>query len=202
MSVAGTPRAWTRTTKFVGLVLLGLLLVLADAAFPLVRFTNELANVIVGTMSLLLPFVAAIFVLIVPFPRRSLTAVIAIVLLLPLMLFCAFGLLTWSFSIGDTYRTGVNPEFERIASVPMDGYSVSIYRTDCGTPCSFGIYLLQEKQIFPGLLLVRKLYDLDPARGATYNVLARDTIRVDVPAYDENNGAQSKVFRLKPYLYF
>jgi hypothetical protein len=202
MSAAVTPRAWTRSTKFVGLLLLGLLVVLADASFPFVRFRNELANVIVGAMSLLLPFVAAVFVLMVPFPTRSLTAGIAIILLLPLMLFGAFGLFVWSFPISETYRTGVNPEFQQIASVPMDGYSVKIYLTDCGTPCSFGIYILQEKQIFPGVLLVRKLYDFDPAREATYKVLANNTIRVDVPAYNERNGAQSKIFRLKPYLYF
>jgi hypothetical protein len=202
MSAAVAPWAWTRATKFLGLLLLGLLVVLANAAFPLVRFRNELANVIVGAISLLLPFVAAVFVLMVPFPRRSLTAGIAIVLLLLLTLFCTFGLFVWSFPISETYRTGVNPEFQQIASVPMDRYSVNIYLTDCGTPCSFGIYILQEKQIFPGVLLVRKLYDFDPAREATYKVLGNNTIRVDVPAYDERNGAQSVIFRLKPYLYF
>jgi hypothetical protein len=202
MSAAVAPWAWTRATKFLGLLLLGLLVVLANAAFPLVRFRNELANVIVGAISLLLPFVAAVFVLMVPFPRRSLTAGIAIVLLLLLTLFCTFGLFVWSFPISETYRTGVNPEFQQIASVPMDRYSVNIYLTDCGTPCSSGIYILQEKQIFPGVLLVRKLYDFDPAREATYKVLGNNTIRVDVPAYDERNGAQSVIFRLKPYLYF
>src|ERR1700730_10801609 len=99
MSAAVAPWAWTRATKFLGLLLLGLLVVLANAAFPLVRFRNELANVIVGAMSLLLPFVAAVFVLMVPFPRRSLTAGIAIVLLLLLTLFCTFGLFVWSFPI-------------------------------------------------------------------------------------------------------
>jgi hypothetical protein len=205
MSLEASARTWTRTAKYLGLPLFGFGLVVADARFPFVRFSNELANVIVGALSWLLPFVTAIRLVTIPtlVPRRSLITGVGFVLLLPLLLFCPFGLLISVFEIWDTYGTGVNLAFEAVASVPMDGYSVGIYRTDyCGAPCSFTIYILQEKPILPGILLVRELYEFDPAGEATYKVIAKDVLRVDVPAYGGDAPARSKVFRLKPYLYF
>jgi uncharacterized SAM-binding protein YcdF (DUF218 family) len=130
-----------------------------------VRFSNDIVNFVVGTLSFLLPFLTAFFALIIP--RRWLTTVIAIVLLLPLLCFSALGLFFESLLIGDTFRTGLNPAFERIARVPMGGYSVGIYLSNCGAPCSLDIEVLQEKTIIPGILLVRELSGFDEAGEAT-----------------------------------
>jgi len=107
--------------------------------------------------------------------------------------------------IGDTWRTGVNSAFEPIASVPMGGYSVGIYRTNCGAPCSFGIYPLQEKQIMPGILLVRALPGFEPADKAAFKVIGKDALLLQVPEYfdgEVRTPARSRVYHLKRFLYF
>jgi hypothetical protein len=206
MSIEAPPPNWTRTIKFLGLPLLVFVLVQADSDVPFVRFSNELANLTVGALSFLLPFLTAFFAFVIP--RRWLTTVITVVVLLPLLCYSAVGLLFEGLSIGDTFRTGADPSFERIASAPMTGYFVGIYRTNCGAPCSYGIYPLQEKQVIPGILLVRALPGFDEADGATFKVIGQDTLQINVPPYVDNYHpwasipARSKTYRLKPFLYF
>jgi hypothetical protein len=203
MSVAAPPPTWIRTAKFLGLPLLAFALIQADESFPFLRFDSELANVLVGDASYLLPFVAAFFALIIP--RSPLTKVIAVLMLLPLLCYSAVAGLLESFIASDTYRTGVNPGFEPVARANMDGYAVAIYRTNCGAPCSYGIYLLQEKRIEPGILLVRSLPNFYPADNATYQVIGKDTLLVQVPEYFDGQvriPVRSRTYRLRPFVYF
>jgi hypothetical protein len=206
MSIEASPPLWTRTAKFLGLPLLGFGFLLADGLFPFVRFRNDLANFVVGTLSFLLPFLTAFFAFVIP--RRWLTTVIAVALLLPLLCLSSLCLLLNGLLIGDAFRAGLNPAFERIANVPMGGYSVSIYRTDCGAPCGMGIDLLQERTIFPGILLVRRLPGFDDAGDATYKVIEQDTLLIGVPPNVDSYHpwasipARSETLHLKPFVYF
>ena len=174
--------------------------------FPVVRFSNELANFAIGTLSFLLPFLAAFFAFMIP--RRWLTTVIAIALLLPLLFFSALGLLFQGLLTRDALRLGSNPAFTRIATVPMGGYSVGIYLSDCGAPCSLDVDLLQERPIIPGVALVRALPGFEDAGDATYKVVGPDTLMVSIPAYVDNDRpweslpARSKTYHLKRFLYF
>lgn len=175
--------------------------------FPVVRFSNELVNFAIGTLSFLLPFLAAFFAFVIP--KRWLTTVIAVALLLPLLCFSALGLLFNGVLVRDALRIGSNPAFERIATAPMGGYSVGIYVSDCGAVCSPGIDLIQEKQIIPGILLTRALDGIDQADKATYQVTGQDTLLINVPPiYTDDTQrvvwipARSKTYHLKPFLYF
>jgi hypothetical protein len=207
LSIEAPPQTRTRTVKFLGLPLLGFVLLQADGCFPFVRFSNDLANFAVGTLSFLLPFLAAFFAFVIP--KRWLTTAIAIVLLLPMLCFSAAGLLFYGLIAPDAFGTGVNPSFERIANVPMGTYSVGIFVSDCGAVCSPGIDLRQEKQIIPGILLVRALSGFDDADKATYKVIGQDTLRIDIPPIHSDNErkvvwipARTKTYHLKPFLYF
>jgi hypothetical protein len=197
-----------RTLKFVGLPLLGFFLLQADGRFPLVRFSNDLANLAAGTLSFLLPFLAAFFAFVIP--KRWLTTVIAVALLLPLLCFSALGLLFNGVLVRDALRIRSDPAFERIATVPMGAYSVGVYLNDCGAPCGMDVDLLQERPILPGIVIVRALNgfaDAD-ARDASCKVIAPDTLVVSIPAYVDNDRpwesqpARSKTYHLKPFLYF
>src|SRR5271156_5470935 len=159
MSIEASTPTCRRTAKFLGLPLVGFVLLQADGMFPVVRFSNELVNFAIGTLSFLLPFLAAFFAFVIP--KRWLTTVIAVALLLPLLCFSALGLLFNGVLVRDALRIGSNPAFERIATAPMGGYSVGIYVSDCGAVCSPGIDLIQEKQIIPGILLTRALDGID-----------------------------------------
>jgi hypothetical protein len=203
MSTEARSPAWTRVAKFVGVPLVGFALVQANSIYPFIRFRYEPANIVASTMSFLLPFVAAHFAVIIPL--RWWGKALAILLLLPLLALCVIGAFFESLMIGDALLTGVNPAFEPIASVPMGSYLVGIYRTDCGAPCSFGIYPLQEKQILPGILLVRPLPGFDEASDATYKVIREDTLLLEVPEYFDGKyrtPARSRVYHLKRFLYF
>jgi hypothetical protein len=140
-----------RTVKYLRTPMLALLIVIANGWYPVIRFSDERANVAVGAAIWLMPWAAAII------PRRWLTTIIVVVLMVPLMLMIALVLLLQCPSIADTFSTGVNPEFKPIAHVPMGGYSVGICQLACGTLCDDDINVLQEKEIFPGILLVREL---------------------------------------------
>jgi hypothetical protein len=207
MSIEEQAPTWTRTVKFIGVPLLGFMILQADGCFPFVRFSNDVADSVVGALSFLLPFLAAFFAFVIP--RRWLTTIVVLVLLLPLLCFSALGLFFESLLIGDAFRLGANPSFERIARVPMGAYSVGIYLSDCGAPCSFDIDLLQERTIIPGVLLVRELPGFDEADQATYKVIGQDTLQVNVPplyATDDQRvvsiPARSRIYHLKPFLYF
>ncbi|MGA6970573.1 MAG: hypothetical protein WBY93_03020 [Candidatus Binatus sp.] len=207
MSIEASTPTCTRTAKFLGLPLVGFVLLQADGMFPVVRFSNELVNFAIGTLSFLLPFLAAFFAFVIP--KRWLTTVIAVALLLPLLCFSALGLLFNGVLVRDALRIRSNPAFERIATAPMGGYSVGIYVSDCGAVCSPGIDLIQEKQIIPGILLTRALDGIDQADKATYQVTGQDTLLINVPPiYTDDTQrvvwipARSKTYHLKPFLYF
>jgi hypothetical protein len=206
MPIEAPPQLWMRTGKFVGLPLLGFVLVQADGCFPVVRFSNDLANLTVGTFSFVLPFLAVIFAFIVP--KRWLTSIVITALLLPILCFSAAGLLYLGVIANDAFHTGIDPSFERISTVPMGNYSVDVYRTDCGAPCGMGIYLLQKKKLLPGIMLVRRLDDFDDAGDASCKEIGQDMLRIDIPAYADDYQpsasipARSRVYHLKSFLYF
>jgi hypothetical protein len=205
-SIRQPARNWKRTFKFVGLPLLGFFLLQADGVFPLVRFSNELANFAAGTLSFLLPFLAAFFAFMIP--KRWLTTVIVVALLLPLLCFSALGLLFQGFLVKDALRIGSSPAFERIATVPMGAYSVGVFLNNCGAPCSLDVNLLQERPIIPGVVFVRALDGFADAGDPTCKVVGPDTLMVSIPAYVDNDRpwesqpARSKTYHLKPFLYF
>jgi hypothetical protein len=188
-----------RTAKYLGLPMLAFLVTVLNAWRPVIRFRDEWLNVAVELAIYFMPFMTAIFALTIP--RRWLTTILVIVLLIPLMLVSLFGLLLNAFTINDIFRTGVNPYFEPIAHVPMGGYSIGIYLTDCGAVCSFGIDILQEKQIVSGLLFVRRVEGFDPAIWPVYQVIGPGILRVDVPQYGNDAPARSHTYYLRPYLY-
>jgi len=206
MSTEAPLKNWKRAAKFLGLPLLVFVLLQANGSFPIVRLSSDSANYAVGTLSFILPFLTAFFAFVVP--KRWLTSALIVVFLLPILCFSAVGLFFEALMARDVWRTGLNPSFERISTVPLAGYSVGIYRTNCGAPCSYGIYPLQEKQIIPGILLVRQLDGFGDAGEATYKVIGPDTLMLSIPAYVDNDRpwesipARSRVYHLKPFLYF
>lgn len=70
------------------------------------------------------------------------------------------------------------------------------------------IVLRQERTIAPGLLLVREFARFANAGAATYKVVDQDTLQINVPAYIDVDPrgvwipARSKIYHLKPFLYF
>ncbi len=177
------------------------LLVQLDALHPVFRLNTAAANLAFGSASFLFPFVSASYAL--NTPKHLFTRIILIIFLSPLLCLAIAALFFESGAAVETFQTGKNPNFELLARAPMDGYSVAVYRTDCGAPCSFGIYLLQEKPIFPGVLLVRALDSFDSADEANFQKLGENRLRTNVRKYSNSHTAiEAHDFELKSWVYF
>lgn len=157
-----------------------LALVHANWFHPVVRFGHPAANQIALLLALTLPWLAILPVALLPRPWAR---VVGLVLLLPPLAYSAFFAPFIAMEIEDTVAHGVDRAFTPIATVPMNGYRVRIFRTDCGATCAYGIVLRQERQLLPGIYLVRQLEGFYPAEDATYRVLGRDSLQVNGRLY-------------------
>ncbi len=171
------------------------LLLLLNYNFPLFRFKNILANYYVGTIFCLLP----IF-LIVNFFYCQFSSVIKIISgvifgVLSLF-FTVFALFTFieALSIQDT---GHDDSFQNIHEIITNGYSIKVYQTDGGATTDFGIVVRQEKEILPGLLLVKSLYSQYHCDDVRYKLSDEKNLLID----DYENDSMVKI-KLNSWVYF
>src|SRR5574338_190590 len=80
----------------------------------------------------------------------------SLILLIPILLSIIFTIFIYYDLklIKDDY----DPSFEKIKSFQFDNNFVNVYRTNGGATTDFGIIVRNEREIFPGNLLVKKLY--------------------------------------------
>jgi hypothetical protein len=147
--------------------------------YPLVRFHSQLANQVAFLGVLLLPIAAGIAGTGVP--ERK----IRWLLRLPVAPFATVGaVLALPALIGliDTARFGYDPAFEPIARYALESRGLTVYRTNCGAPCSYGIVVRVERPLLPGLLVVRDVYREYPADTVQLRVLGGDQFEIGVPS--------------------
>jgi hypothetical protein len=147
--------------------------------YPFVRFDSQLANQVAFLGVLLLPIAASIAGTGVSSLRTRW------LLRLPLAPFAIVGvLLGLPAAIGllDTARLGFDPSFEPIARYALHSRGLTVYRTNCGAPCSFGIVVREERPLVPGLLWVRDVYREYPADTVELRVLGGDRFEIGVPS--------------------
>jgi hypothetical protein len=179
-----------RTAKFIVLPLLAFYLLELGGCDPALRFTDERANSIGAYLTLLLPSLSVYFAIRIPRDDR-IKAVLAL-LVLPI---AGLAILIGGLGI---LLVGSTP----IQRVQMNGYIIHIAETDCGAPCPFGIIVWQEKEILPGISLVRRLWSFEPTDVASCTPIGKDTVLIRIPeekdAGTDNHPAQSKILHLKP----
>ncbi len=100
--------------------------------------------------------------------------------------------------IKDTYTTGIDASLEKIDNIDMKYSNVSIYRTNGGATTDFGIVVRQEKNIFPGIVLVKDLYNKYHMVEASSQVIDEDTIFITITVQQTDE----KEFTLKRFVYF
>ncbi|SPF48558.1 conserved membrane hypothetical protein [Candidatus Desulfosporosinus infrequens] len=131
-------------------ILLIMLYIIAIINFiqPVIRFDSQLLNnVFLIFVVLLIP----IFLMIKGFYFRSLVAKIlnTLIWVIP----CILGILILSI-------ISLNSD-EPIKSLSLDNSDIVAYRTNGGATTSFGILVRQEKNIIPGIKLVKRIYFQD-----------------------------------------
>ena len=153
---------------------------------PLIRFENQLSNLIFMVIILLIPFLLTIcgfflenlFVKIISIIIEGLISIIAFAFIFIILI-----------NIGSTIEAGYNPGFEKIKSYQAEKYEVNTYRSNGGATTSYGIAIRQEKKILLGIILVRVIY--------------REYPRYDIE-YEINNNVliiESKEYILKEFVY-
>jgi hypothetical protein len=104
--------------------------------------------------------------------------------------------------MGFTHKNGRD-----FSSIVLPGYAgrdqmfISIERTE-GQPTDFGVVIRQEKTLFPGVLLVRRVDDFYPcysldATSAEFGITVTDK-RSECKGFSD----QRRVYRLRPFIYF
>lgn len=156
----GTMKLWKgkgeniflKITQYKGFqyILLIILFIIAIINFiqPVIRFDSLLLNNVCMIFVLLIPTVLMIKGLIF----RSLVAKIlnTLIWVIP----CILGILLIPFIIAPI-------GFEQIKSLSLDNSDIVAYRTNGGATTSFGILVRQEKNIVPGIKLVKNVYSQD-----------------------------------------
>jgi hypothetical protein len=166
---------------------------------PIIRFAWPVANALFGfVLGLCLPWLTAVATFCI---GRWWSKAIALIAVIPLVLYSAVFLLGWAMT-GLDYRNGRDLTFDRFAETYWKGSEVRFYRTDGGATTHFGVVVRQERSLFPGVLLVRQLDDFYPcfsldAASTDTGITVRDG-RSECRDLPE----QRREYRLKPFLYF
>jgi hypothetical protein len=152
----------------------------ANWHYPVLRLGSASLNHLFLLLSFPLPWLAAGAFLYLP---KVWDRAVATLFLLPALAYSAFFAPCTAIDTAITIREGYDSGFQPISTVPMGGYRVTIFRTNCGATCSYGIALRQERRLVPGVFLVRRLEGFYPAYDATHRVVGRDSLVVNDRLY-------------------
>jgi hypothetical protein len=166
---------------------------------PIVRFDSPVVNELLGlALGLGLPWLTLVAIFRI---GQLWCRTIAIIAVLPLLVYSFLFLLGAAMS-GFAYKNGHDLSFDRFGETHWKGSDVRFYRTDGGATTDFGVVIRQEKPLFPGVLLVRRIDDFYPcysldATATDYGFTINDE-RSNCSALPH----RQREYRLKPFVYF
>jgi hypothetical protein len=85
---------------------------------------------------------------------------------------------------------------ERVQKVPMNGYDVTLYRSNCGATCHYGLRLQQEWPLILGIVRVREVRRWYPAAEGTVRRVDQHRVHVTVLPYDpsrDDTGSEEQI---------
>jgi len=163
-------------------------LALANWDHPVLRFTDALANLLVLWLLLWLPWAAGGVALV---RLRGRMRWLLFALSLGAMGFGLEPLLATSLGVAldrsDPNPTGLSP----LQRFPLARRGeLVVYDAGCGAPCGLDFQVRQEREILPGLLVVRVLYDGPELDEHSVEVISPDRVRIG-----------RDTMRVRPWLY-
>jgi hypothetical protein len=185
---AAKPSLAIGLTRF---VVLGALTVLFCWQFrhPILRFSWDFANTAAGlAIALTLPWFAVVQL---GRLRRWWSTALTVIVAMPVLIYSFVAIAASGFNlIGITLQPG------------WKGSRIVTYLTNGGATTDYGLIVRQERAIFPGVLLVRKIDDLYPCAELTVTSTG-DGISVTPPTPRSCADLQStRAYSLKPHVYF
>jgi hypothetical protein len=160
----------TLLPKLIAIVSAIFVLGIVNAVFPVLRFSDGLANEAAILFILTIPLIVIALSFFIPNKRVK---TVMIVPLLPVAVSCIIG----QFFLWPRSATGYR-QFDPISTVAVNGTQVVAYRTDGGATTDFGIVVRQQRRLMPGLLIVRNLYSEYHAYDARLEVAGPAAVRV------------------------
>ncbi len=166
---------------------------------PFLRFGSPVLNQLLGfALAFCLPWLTVIAIFRI---GRWWSTAAGFIVALPLLLY-TFVLFVVAIMAGSVYQNGHDLSFDRFAETPWNGSAVRFYRTDGGATTDYGVVIRQERAVFPGVLVVRRVDDFYPC----YEMDAIPTDPgVAITGKDSDCTAlseQRREYRLKPFVYF
>jgi hypothetical protein len=120
-------------------------------------FESFVARYFCEAVLLIIIFFLALNVSIVKlFPLR----LVLLMVFVPLLIFGLAWMYFETYKLYEYFKSGgINSSFEKVATLDYQNQKISAYRSNGGAATSFGIIVRSEKQVLPGIIKVRTLYD-------------------------------------------
>jgi hypothetical protein len=146
--------ALPRGVKLVILLSIASVIFLWQVGHPIIRFSSPILNDFVGHfIALVLPWFAALAVLRI---RRRLPRLFTITAALFLLCYSLAVILSSAMAYF-SYENGHDLGFEQFENIGWKGSSVRLYRTDGGATTDYGVVIRQERNVLPGIMLIRPI---------------------------------------------
>jgi hypothetical protein len=186
-----------RSFRVIGVVLLVWLAMVANEWFPVFRLESPARNATWALGSYTLPWLALGVVL--WRLRRWKRAAALLVLVVPLAYTLVMGPIVAMHLMSIRSDQGRDRSFQRVAAIAVDGGRIAVYRSDCGLPCgNETIAVRHERPLVSGVLLVRRMDGFESVHDPRHDVIGPRRVRLSV----DGPGARSRVYDVKPWVYF
>jgi hypothetical protein len=153
------------------------------------RFSLDALNYLFFLLILCIPILLLIVSL--RFPKTWVKAV-AVLCVLPLLLGSAFLAILTVIVLPNVVTENQPALQRRVRTIQSQYYSLAIYYSD------YVVTIKQEKEVFPGVLLVRQVY-LTPGTDVALEVLDSDRIKISSTIDPATNGG--RILSLKRFVY-
>lgn len=171
--------------------------------YPVLRFSGSILNQSFLVLLFLIP--AFLFVNLLWLSKQWQRVIGIILLFLPtlfFLLFAGFALFEMVFIISDGY----DATFEKKIYTNLPQSSLCAYRISDSGPSSttFRMVIRQERNILPGLLLVKNIFVQDQGDAVSFKLHDDTSVTLEYNNYDKNGiniSNDQKVFKLKRYIY-
>lgn len=157
--------------------------------FEVLRFSLDPLNCVFFLLILCIPIL--LLVVSLRFPKTWMKAV-AIICVLPLLLGSAFLAFLTVMVLPDVLRENQPVLRRRVRTIQSQYYSLGVYYSD------YLVTIRQEKEVFPGVLLVRQVY-LTPGTDVAVEVLDSDSIKISSVIDPVSSGG--RILNLKRFVY-
>ena len=179
-----------------GLVLVVLLLL--NTWFPRLRCEWRVADYLFALVVFVSPIVLAILAL---SARPRWLGVLVAVFGFGISPILVVGFFFSAFGFVFTALHGQDSSFLPTAEIWQGSVRVRAFQTDGGTTTDYGLWVRQERRIFPGLLIVRDLHNAYHARGGSLTFIAPGVIRVTPAVTSQTEKNHPVELTLKPFLW-